>query len=170
VLLPAVPVLFAMAVLIMGPAHGAAQAREVNLELQAWGLVVSYAFRIAPGHLLGLGVGAAEDQLAVTIASDTARSGLDQLQVHLFHRWRPNKTWDIDAGVRAGISDDGKPCDASDCDSFDSFYGPYVGVFVGGRRLKVGTRALLARRDRINRGRDWVGHIELLTGRLTLAW
>ena len=93
-LLPGVGGLFAMAALLMGPAHGAAQAREA--------------------------------------------------------------TW--------------KPCDASDCDSFDSFYGPYVGMFVGGRRLKVGARALLARRDRINGGADWVGHIEPLIGRVTLAW
>lgn len=166
--------------LLLVPGEGVAQERGqtlpaerrslVSLDIGLFSGAATYARQIGAGHYLGVGVGGGLERLDVTLVPDTGDDlyhTFDQyLHLSAFYRRRPSRRWEIESGLRAGISTL-RSCYVSDCWP-GTFVGAYSGVFWGGERFKLGHRILaVINRESGSGARDFVLHTELLGVRIT---
>jgi hypothetical protein len=160
----------ALALLGASAAHAQTAARELTLDVRPWSFDAAMAWRVSPGHLLGISLGGGADDLNRTFvpratATDSEFVTLEQIvRFGPFYRYERDGRVSVDLGFRAalggvrGIS--GSP---------GLVTGVQAGVFYGGRWIRAGPR-LFVGTAREAGATEPVVHVDWLTARLRLPF
>lgn len=157
-----------------------AQRNEVTLEAAVVRGALGYARHTSARLLLGVEVGFGFPQIDITLAPEGDSIAGDPefeeyLHVAVFARWKLDRRFEIDTGLRGSVADMWE-CFASDCWP-SLFGGAYVQPMFGGSRFKVGARltaGVIGEKKATGLGNydenSWLVAVSPLLARVTFPW